>query len=141
MPVEIHRGSTPEAQEFERTWEREALRSLYGFTVIPHAQSHAFSALDGGRVTGIETIAIEFSLAHITRLIVAPDRRCEGIGSALLRAGEEVANYYNCHKMIVSVPNGSAAQSFFERRGYHVEAVLRQHTFKLDMAVLRKFLL
>ena len=39
------------------------------------------------------------------------------------------------------VPHGSAAQRFFEACGYDVEAVLPQHAFKLDMAVMRKFLL
>jgi hypothetical protein len=43
--------------------------------------------------------------------------------------------------MSVLVPHKSAAQTFFERCDYKEEAVLPQHTFKLDMAVLRKFLL
>jgi hypothetical protein len=43
--------------------------------------------------------------------------------------------------MTVEVFDGRAAQQFFERCGYKTEAVLPQHTFKLDVAVLRKFLL
>ena len=33
------------------------------------------------------------------------------------------------------------AQKFFTACGYVVEAVIPQHTFKLDVALLRKFLL
>jgi hypothetical protein len=33
------------------------------------------------------------------------------------------------------------AQRFFEACGYKLDAVLAQHTFKLDVALLRKFLL
>jgi hypothetical protein len=39
------------------------------------------------------------------------------------------------------VPAGGEARAFFEACGYKLEAVLPQHTFKLDVAVLRKFLL
>jgi hypothetical protein len=53
----------------------------------------------------------------------------------------EVANYYNCHKMTAMVPHLRGAQRFFEACGYGVEAVLPQHTFKLDMAMMRKYLL
>jgi hypothetical protein len=53
----------------------------------------------------------------------------------------DVANYYNCHKMTAMVPHGRSAQRFFEACGYGVEAVLPQHTFKLDMAMMRKYLL
>jgi len=43
--------------------------------------------------------------------------------------------------MTVLVPHLRGAQKFFEACGYSTEAVLPQHTFKLDMAVMRKFLL
>jgi GNAT superfamily N-acetyltransferase len=61
--------------------------------------------------------------------------------TALLARCEEIANYYNCHKVSAGVMNGSPALAFFERCGYHVEAILPQHTFKLDVAMVRKFLL
>ncbi len=37
--------------------------------------------------------------------------------------------------------NDGAALKFFLCSGYHLEAVLPQHTFKLDVAMVRKFLL
>ena len=40
-----------------------------------------------------------------------------------------------------SSPAGLPAQAFFEACGYKVEAILPQHTWKLDVAVMRKFLL
>jgi hypothetical protein len=43
--------------------------------------------------------------------------------------------------MTALVPHHSGAQRFFERCDYREEAVLPQHTFKLDMAAMRKFLL
>jgi ribosomal protein S18 acetylase RimI-like enzyme len=129
------------ASAFLRAGEREALSTLYGFRVVWHGQTHEFAALDGERVAGALRARIAASLAHIEALSVEPARRRSGIGRALLEKLREIALYYNCHKVTAEVPHGSAAQAFLEACGYKVEAVLPQHTFKLDVAVMRKFLL
>ena len=72
---------------------------------------------------------------------MAPAWRRRGIGRRLVARAEELANYYNCHKLTLEVPLEGAAREFFEGAGYKLEATLPQHTFKLDVAVLRKFLL
>ena len=132
----------PEAvAAFYRSAEREALKTFYGFSVIWHEQAYDFAARDGDRVVGAATIRIAASLAHVEKLLVAQDARRHGIGRQFLDEADEIGKYYNCHKMTVLVPQHSAAQAFFEACGYREEAVLPQHTFKLDMAVLRKFLL
>lgn len=127
--------------EFVRKTEREALKTFYDFSVIWHEQRHDFAALENDVTVGVATIRIAASLAHVERVIVLPERRGSGIGRKLLASASDVANYYNCHKMTALVPHRSAAQVFFERCEYREEAVLPQHTFKLDMAVMRKFLL
>lgn len=141
MPVEIARVVPESVSAFFKAHEREALRTLYDFTVVWHEQLCDFSATDGDRTLGATTIRIAASLAHVERTIVAPEARRTGIGRGLLDAAADVGKYYNCHKMTAMVPHGSAAQRFLEACGYREEAVLPQHTFKLDMAVLRKFLL
>jgi GNAT superfamily N-acetyltransferase len=130
-----------QVMEFVRRTEREALKTFYDFSVIWHEQTHDFAAMDGEETIGVAHIRIAASLAHIERIIVLPERRRAGIGRALLAAAADAANYYNCHKLTALVPHRGAAQTFFERCGYREEAVLPQHTFKLDMAAMRKFLL
>lgn len=127
--------------EFVRRTEREALKTFYDFSVIWHDQQHDFAAMDGDEVIGVAQIRIAASLAHVDRIVVLSERRRQGVGRALLQSASDVANYYNCHKMTTLVPHHSAAQTFFERCDYREEAVLPQHTFKLDMAAMRKFLL
>lgn len=141
MAIEILRVQPDAVAAFYRSAEREALKTFYGFSVIWHEQTHDFAAQDGDRVIGAATIRIAASLGHVAQIVVAGDARRRGVGRQLLDAAADVANYYNCHKMTVLVPHRSAAQEFFEACGYREEAVLAQHTFKLDMAVLRKFLL
>jgi len=126
---------------FRREHERDALSTLWKFRVIWHEQRHELAALDGDIVVAALGLRIAASLAHLDALIVAPDRRRHGIGRQLVARAEELANYYNCHKMTLEVPAGGYAQAFFAACGYTLEAVLPQHTFKLDVAIMRKFLL
>lgn len=140
-PIEIVRARPGEVAPFYARHDREALHALYGFAVVWHEQTHDFAARDGDATAGACTIRIAASLAHVERLIVAPAYRRGGVGRRLLDEAAAVANYYNCHKMSAFVPCGSGAERFFEACGYCREAVLPQHTFKLDVAVLRKFLL
>jgi GNAT superfamily N-acetyltransferase len=141
LPVDVVHVQPDAVMEFVRLTEREALKTFYDFSVIWHEQRHDFAAVDGEQTIGVVEIRIAASLAHVERIVVLPERRRAGVGRTLLHAAADTANYYNCHKMSVLVPHKSAAQTFFERCDYKEEAVLPQHTFKLDMAVLRKFLL
>ncbi|MBV9270670.1 MAG: GNAT family N-acetyltransferase [Candidatus Eremiobacteraeota bacterium] len=141
MAIEIARVQPERIAEFMRSNEREALKTFYDFSVIWFEQRHQFAAIDGENVVGAAEIRIAASLAHVESVVVAPSHRREGIGRRLLEASSDVANYYNCHKMTVLVPHKSPVERFFEACDYKEEAVLPQHTFKLDMAVMRKFLL
>lgn len=141
MPVEIVHVQPEAVMDFVRRTEREALKTFYDFSVIWHEQTHDFAAMDAGEVVGVAQIHISASLANVQRIVVLPARRREGIGRSLLASASDISNYYNCHKMTALVPHKSAAQRFFEGCDYREEAVLPQHTFKLDMAAMRKFLL
>jgi GNAT superfamily N-acetyltransferase len=141
LAIEIVRVLPDAVAAFYRSAEREELKTFYGFSVIWHEQTYDFAAKDGECVVGAARIRIAASLGHVERIVVAEDSRRQGIGRKLLDEAGDLAKYYNCHKMTVLAPHRRAAQQFFEACGYREEAVLAQHTFKLDMAVLRKFIL
>lgn len=141
MPVEIVRVQPQQVMEFVRRCEREALKTLYDFSVVWHEQCYDFAAMEEDDVVGVAAIRVAASLAHVDRAIVLPERRRKGIGRRLLESAADAAKYYNCHKLAALVPHHSAAQAFLEACGYRQEALLPQHTFKLDMAAMRKFLL
>ncbi len=124
-------------QRVDRHWRSE----LWDFRVIWHEQLHDIFVRDGGVVVAGLHVRVAASLAHIEALYVAPDHRKSGLGRRMLTRAEELAKYYNCHKMSVAVFAEHAAQRFFERCDYRLEAILAQHTFKLDVALMRKFLL
>ena len=139
--LEIAVAKPGEASAFwqanDRAWRSEA----WAFKVVWHEQTHDITASVEGAIVGALNVRIAASLAHVEALYVIPEQRGKGIGRALLARCEEIANYYNCHKVSAGVMNASPALQFFLDSGYHVEAVLPQHTFKLDVAMVRKFLL
>jgi GNAT superfamily N-acetyltransferase len=138
---EVETAKPEEAAAFWRVNDRDWRSELWNFRVVWHEQSHDIVAKDGARILAALHVRIAASLAHIEALYVLPAQRNAGLGRALVTRCEDLANYYNCHKVSVAVFAEHPAQTFFVRCGYKVEAILAQHTFKLDVAMLRKFLL
>jgi GNAT superfamily N-acetyltransferase len=140
-PLEVEIAKPGDADAFWRANDRDWRSDLWDFRVVWHEQSHDLVVRDGAKIVGGLRLRIAASLAHVEALYVLPLYRGRGFGRRLLGRGEELANYYNCHKVTVAVFAEHAAQAFLEHCGYKTEAVLAQHTFKLDVALLRKFLL
>jgi GNAT superfamily N-acetyltransferase len=145
LPVDERLEVAPVSPErtaaFRAAHERDALSTEWNFRVIWHEQRHELAALVGDEVVGVLGLRIAASLAHVDSLIVETSRRRTGIGRRLLERAEVLANYYNCHKVTLEAPADLPARAFFEACGYKTEAILPQHTWKLDVAVMRKFLL
>jgi GNAT superfamily N-acetyltransferase len=141
MSLEIAVAKPGDTTAFWKANDRAWRGELWAFKVIWHEQTHDITATVDGTIVGALNLRIAASLAHVEALYVLPEQRGKGIGRALVARCEEIANYYNCHKVSVAVMNAGPAQRFFTGSGYHLEAVLPQHTFKLDVAMLRKFLL
>lgn len=141
MSLEIETAKPGATDAFWASNGREWRSELWNFRVVWHEQTHDVVARDGETIVGALRLRIAASLGQVEALYVLADRRRNGIGRLLVSRAEELSNYYNCHKMTVAVFHERAAHAFFTACGYKLDAVLPQHTFKLDVAVLRKFLL
>jgi GNAT superfamily N-acetyltransferase len=138
---EIETAKPGAAGAFWRANDRDWRSELWNFRVVWHEQSHDVVATSADAIVAALHVRIAASLAHVEALYVLRGHRGRGLGRQLLSRAENLANYYNCHKVSAAVFAEHPAQTFFERCGYKIEAVLPQHTFKLDVAMLRKFLL
>jgi GNAT superfamily N-acetyltransferase len=141
MSVEIESAKPGELDPFWKAHDRDWRSDLWNFRVVWHEQVHDVVARVDGEIAGALRLRIAASLGHVEALYVLPAHRRRGLGRALVARAEDLSNYYNCHKVTVPVFHEHAAQTFFVACGYVVEAVIPQHTFKLDVALLRKFLL
>lgn len=141
MSLEIQSAQPGGADAFWQRHDRDWRSELWNFRVVWHEQTHDIVARDGEEILGALRLRIAASLAHVEALFVLPAQRRRGTARLLVSRAEEIANYYNCHKVSAAVFHDGVAQRFFIAAGYVVEAVIPQHTFKLDVALLRKFLL
>ncbi|HEY4442125.1 MAG TPA: GNAT family N-acetyltransferase [Candidatus Elarobacter sp.] len=141
MSLELEIAKPGDADGFWRARDRDWRSELWEFRVVWHEQTHDVVAREDGEIAGALRLHIAASLATVSALYVVPQRRRGGIGRLLLSRAEELGNYYNCHKVSAAVFHERAAQTFFASCGYKIDAVIPQHTFKLDVALMRKFLL
>jgi GNAT superfamily N-acetyltransferase len=141
MSLEIETAKPGETDAFWKMHDRDWRTELWNFRVVWHEQQHDVIAREDGELVGGLRLRIAASLGHVEALYVVPSQRRRGVGRLLVSRAEELSNYYNCHKVTVPVFHDHAVQRFFAACGYVVEAVIPQHTFKLDVALLRKFLL
>ncbi|MBV8369998.1 MAG: GNAT family N-acetyltransferase [Candidatus Eremiobacteraeota bacterium] len=139
--LEIESAKPGATDAFWKAHDRDQRSELWSFRVVWHEQTHDLIAREAGETLGALRLRIAASLGHLDALYVLPAQRKRGIGRLLVARAEEISNYYNCHKVTVPVLHDGAAHKFFLACGYAIEAVIPQHTFKLDVALLRKFLL
>ncbi|MEA2718357.1 MAG: Acetyltransferase domain [Candidatus Eremiobacteraeota bacterium] len=141
MSLEVEIAKPGDTDAFWKSHDRDWRSELWDFRVVWHEQTHDIVARADGEIAGALRLRIAASLGHVEALYVLPAQRRHSVGRVLVSRAEEMSNYYNCHKMTVPVFHDHPAQAFFLACGYVVEAVIPQHTFKLDVALLRKFLL
>jgi ribosomal protein S18 acetylase RimI-like enzyme len=139
--VEVVRLHDDRADAFFRKARREALNTLWGFNVVWYEQTYDVAAIDGDEIIGALRMRVSESLGYIEEIMVLPERRRHGVGRRLVETAAEIGSYNNCHKLTAEVPHRSGAQTFFEVCGFREEAILPQHAWKKDVAVMRKFLL
>jgi GNAT superfamily N-acetyltransferase len=98
-------------------------------TVIDHADSAVFLAIDEGKSIGIATNRIESALGNgrpsvIEHLYVLPDARRHGVASSLLAAALDWSQEQSCPSVFVTFrvedDETHALTHFYARRGFDV---------------------
>jgi ribosomal-protein-alanine acetyltransferase len=72
-----------------------------------------------GRVRGFLVARVAANEAEILNMAVDPEQRCQGTGSALLLAAEELARRQDAKHMYLEVRESNAvARTFYEKHGF-----------------------
>ena len=107
--------------------DRLKRRALYESSIRRH-DAQFFVAEDDGEIVG--ELGIELTSYGVADfgMMVAADRRGQGIGSALLAAGVDWARAAGAHKVALQVwPDNEAGIALYRKFGFDQEGLLRSH--------------
>ena len=107
--------------------DRDARRTRFELA-IERGDAAVLVAEEDGRLVG--SLGIEVQAYGVAELgmMVAADRRGQGVGSALLEAAIEWARAAGAHKVSLQFwPHNEAAGALYRKFGFEDEGVLRRH--------------
>jgi ribosomal protein S18 acetylase RimI-like enzyme len=118
----------PLLDDFDASW---AARLRLYRELLADGASYLTATDDDGRLVGYamvaldegpdDTFVVQGGRAEVVTLVVSPDRRCAGVGRALIAAAEAIARASGFDTVKIAVMSGNArAQAFYEANGYSV---------------------
>jgi len=145
--IEVEEQQPQEAEKLtRRVFEKEDQR-LLGATFeelldrMPKGELFLLARTPKGRLVGTVRFAFSGGLGEIHSLVVKESHRRRGVGTALLRAAEEIAAAHNLHAITLTVPTIlPQAITFYQRLGYKRAALLTKGRLGLDWVILTKHL-
>ncbi len=80
-----------------------------------------------GALIGVATCSMDAGVAHLSELMVTEGERNGGLGARLLAAFEQWATRHGAHKLTLHTRHHGPAQPFYERHGWRVAYVMKNH--------------
>lgn len=93
-----------------------------------------------GEFVGYITVICDSGVAQIEPLMVDPDKKGQGVGTALLREAEKLAKEKNIHKLWLETGVDWKAKEFYIKHEYNVRAELPNHIGGKTFILMDKFI-
>lgn len=138
--MKISPATRDEVREFNiKEWHGVDVEH-YGRPVEWNQKDFLFKATDGDQIVGTISGEHESGVLYVYSLIVAADKRGQGIGKALMEKAEEFGKEFKAHKIHLMTGSDWKSNKFYESLGFTKVADLPQHHFKKDFVVYNKFI-
>lgn len=138
--IKISESTNKELKEFgEKEWPI-ADREHYGKDVDYSNKEFIYKATEKGEIVGSIKGKFESGVLYIDYLIVAHDKKGEGIGKKLTLQSEKLGKKLGAHKVHLITGKGWEAEKFYQVLGYKQIALLPKHHFKKDFIIYEKFI-
>ncbi|MFC1625962.1 GNAT family N-acetyltransferase [Patescibacteria group bacterium] len=138
--IKISKSTDKEVRKFGRAEWPIANVEHYGKSVDYNKKNFVFKATDDGEIVGSIKGSHESGVLYINYLIVANNKKKQGIGRHLIEEMEKVGKKLKAHKVQLITGKDFEAAKFYEALGYKKIAILPKHHFKKDFAVYEKFI-
>ena len=138
--ISIKKATKKEIKQFgDGEWKKADIEH-YGRPIHWVEKEFILKAVEGGRIIGYVKFKYESGVIYVRNLIVAEDRRGEGIGRKLMEQVERTARQLRAHKIYLSTGEKWRVRKFYEKLGYKKTADLPKHYFKVDFVIYSKMI-
>jgi len=138
--IKVVRTSYKEVKDFsEREW-RSADIEHYGKRLDWKKRKFILRAVEDGKTVGIIKVKMESGVADIESVLVAADKRGQGIGKALMLAAEEQAKKAGCHIVELVTGQDWKAVKFYEDLGYKKLSLIKRYYHQRDFIEFIKYI-
>ena len=136
----VSKTTNKELNKFEvKEWPYADMEH-YGKKVKYNNKSFMFKATVEKEIVGCIKGKLESGVLYIDYLIVAHDKKGNGIGKMLSLRVEEFGKINKAHKIHLITGKGWKAEKFYQKLGYKQIATLPNHNFKKDFIIYEKFI-
>lgn len=138
MKVNISKATKEEIASFdEKAWRGEDLEH-YGEPVSWVKKDFIFKATENGKIVGVIKGKFEAGVVYISTMVVARDKRRQGIGKMLVERAEKFGKDLGAHKVFLFTIEEWDASRFYEKLGYKKTGDLPNHYLKRDFVIYSK---
>jgi ribosomal protein S18 acetylase RimI-like enzyme len=138
--IKISESNWKETKTFgDKEWSYANLEN-YGSNVDYNQKDFIYKATEEGKIVGSIKGSHEAGVIHISYLIVAHDKKGQGIGKLLTLEAEAFGKKLGAHKVYLETGKGWESEKFYQKLGYKKTATLPNHHFHKDFVIYEKFI-
>ncbi len=138
--IRISNSTDEEVRDFGKIEWPFANREHYGIDVDYRQKDFVLKATEDKNIVGSVKCSHEGGVLKIHYLIVAHNKRGQGIGRQLMEKVEALGKRFGAHKVHLNTGEDWKATKFYEKLGYKRVAVLPNHNFHKDFVIYEKFI-
>lgn len=138
--IKISDSTWKETKKFGDVEWKFANLEHYGHEVDYNQKDFIFKATENGNIVGTIKGNHEGGVINITYLIVAHDKKGQGIGKLLTQKVESFGKNLGAHKVFLMTGKGWEAEKFYQKMGYKKLVILPKHNFNKDFVIYEKFI-
>lgn len=137
--ISITKTTKKQIKEFDnKEWHGVDVQH-FGKTVKWVEKNFIYKATDNGKIVGTIRLKYETGVVYIETIIVAAEKRGQGIGKLLIVKAEKFAKKEKAHKLFLTTGKDWEARKFYESLGFEKVADLPNHHFHKDFVIYSKF--
>ena len=141
--MKIKELKTPRDQEYKtfcaEEWQK-ADKKHYGDVKVSPGIILAWAAYQDKKMVGFMKAKFSRGVVYLDDLIIAESLQHQGVGSKLLQHLEKWSKKKLAHKIYLQTGQRFIAEKFYQKNGFNVAAILKNHNLHHNFVIMEKFI-